>query len=103
MEIRLFTTRNSFRDVKIFYRVRLTLVDTVSVLEVTCQHILIFEQFLAELTLHGLVPMGRLVSFPPVVVKEGLVAEVAGVAVLGLLVVQGWADRGGGSSLRLLL
>ena len=42
-------------------------------------------------------------SFPPVIVEECLVAEVAGVAVLGLLVVQGWADRGGRASLGLLL
>ena len=46
--------------------------------------------------------MGSLVSFPPVIVKEGLVAEVAGVAVLGLLAVHGRAHSAGWAWLGLL-
>ena len=81
-------------NVKIFaFRCRidnkLTMVDTVGVLQMTRQESFILKQFLTELALHGLVPVRRLVSFPPLIVQESLVTEVAGVAVLRLLVVHG--------------
>ena len=86
--------KHYYSNVKIFasrYRIvnRLTLVDTVGVLEMTSKDGFVLKQFLTELALHGLVSVRSLVSFPPLIVQESLVAEVAGVAVLGLLVVQG--------------
>ena len=52
------------------------------------QETLVLHQQTAQLTLPGLVTMRGLVQLPLLIVEEGLVAEVAGVAVPGLLAIR---------------